>query len=65
MQRITVDQLPSVENDEQMRHLVRYVNFINSRPGRKLKQKGFETHHIYPKSIAKKKDVENFKLPFS
>ena len=58
--RISVEQMPEVENDEQMRHLVRYVNFINSRPERNLKQKGFHTHHIYPRSTAKKNEVENY-----
>jgi len=54
MEKITINQMPKVQNEEQRQHLIRYVNFINSRPERKLKQKGFETHHIYPKSIAEK-----------
>jgi len=58
--RITIEQMPPVENEEQKRHLIRYVNFINSRPERDLHQKGFHTHHIYPKSIAKKNNVEDF-----
>lgn len=60
MTKIMVNQLPSVKNEEQMRHLIRYVNFINSRPERKLKQKGFHTHHIYPKSMAKKNNIDDF-----
>lgn len=60
MQRVLVNQLLPVKNEEQMRHLVRYVNFINSRPKRDLHQKGFHTHHIYPKSLAKKNNVEDF-----
>ena len=43
MKRITIEKLPSVQNEEQKRHLIRYVNFINSRPERKLKQKGYDT----------------------
>jgi hypothetical protein len=58
--RISVEQMPEVENDEQMRHLVRYVNFINSRPERALKQRGFATHHIYPRSLAKKNSISDF-----
>ena len=60
MERITIEKLPSVENEEQKRHLVRYVNFINSRPERDLKQKGFETHHVYPKSLAKKNNIKDY-----
>ena len=52
MERISVEQMPEVENEEQMRHLVRYVNFINSRPERDLHQKSFHTHHVYPRSMA-------------
>ena len=58
--RISVEQMPPVENEEQKRHLIRYVNFINTRPERDLHQKGFHTHHIYPKSLAKKNNVEDF-----
>jgi hypothetical protein len=58
--RVTLEQMPPVKNEEQKRHLIRYVNFINSRPKRELKQKGFETHHIYPKSIAKKNNIDDF-----
>jgi hypothetical protein len=53
--RISVEQMPPVKNEEQKRHLIRYVNFVNTRPERDLHQKGFHTHHIYPKSLAKKK----------
>lgn len=60
MQRITIEKLPSVQNEEQKRHLVRYINFINSRPERELKQRGFHTHHIYPRSIAIKNNVEEY-----
>ena len=60
MKRITIEKLPSVQNEEQKRHLIRYVNFINSRPERALKQRGFATHHIYPKSLAKKNNIENY-----
>ena len=60
MTRITIDQMPKVENEEQKRHLIRYVNFINSRPERKLKQKGFSTHHVYPVSLAKKNSIESY-----
>jgi len=60
MKRITIEKLPSVQNEEQKRHLARYVNFINSRPERKLHQKGFHTHHVYPKSIAKKNNIEDY-----
>lgn len=60
MTRIALERMPPVQNEEQKRHLVRYVNFINSRPERKLKQKGFKTHHIYPRSIAKKNNIEDY-----
>jgi hypothetical protein len=60
MERISVNQLPPVKNEEQMKHLKRYVNFINSRPEIDLHQKGFHTHHIYPKSLAKKNNIDDF-----
>jgi len=60
MKRITIEKLPSVQNEEQKRHLIRYVNFINSRPERKLKQKGYDTHHIYPKSMSIKNNIEDY-----
>ena len=60
MKRITIEQMPPAKNEEQKRHLVRYVNFINSRPERDLHQKGFHTHHIYPKSLAKKNNIDDF-----
>ena len=37
---------------ENQKHLNRYIQFINSRPNRKLKQEGFHTHHVYPRSVA-------------
>lgn len=46
---------------ENLRHLKRYIDFINSRPTRKLRQKGFSTHHIYPTSIAIKNNKLNYK----
>lgn len=51
--RISVEQMPPVENEEQKRHLIRYVNFINSRPERDLIKDGkyFNVHHIVPKSL--------------
>lgn len=51
--RISVEQMPEVKNEEQMRHLVRYVNFINSRPERDLIKDGkfFNIHHIIPRSL--------------
>ena len=58
-ERISINSLPIVKK-ENLKHLVRYVNFINSRPERKLKQKGFETHHVYPRSIAKKNNIEDY-----
>jgi len=60
MTRITIEKIPEVKSEEQKRHLVRYVNYINSRPERELKQKGFHTHHIYPKSIARKNEIPDF-----
>lgn len=57
--RISIDKLPTVEPGN-MKHIVRYCNFINSRPGRKLHQRGFHTHHIYPKSLAKKDNIDDF-----
>ena len=60
MERITIDQMPEVKNEECLRHLNRYVIFINSRPERDLRQNGFHTHHIYPKSIAKVNNIEDF-----
>jgi hypothetical protein len=59
--RISVEQMPEVENDEQMRHLVRYVNFINSRPERDLIKNGkyFNVHHIVPKSLNGKNSKSN------
>lgn len=57
--RISIDKLPNVE-PKNLKHLIRYCNFINSRPERKLHQKGFHTHHIYPKSLAKKDDVQDY-----
>ena len=60
MERISVEKMPEVENEEQMRHLVRYVNFINSRPERDLHQKSFHTHHVYPRSMAIKNNIEDF-----
>jgi hypothetical protein len=58
-EKVSIENLPSVDSKNQ-KHLVRYVNFINSRPERELHQKGFHTHHIYPKSIAKKNDVQDY-----
>ena len=58
-EKISIENLPSVDSKNQ-KHLVRYVNFINSRPERELHQKGFHTHHIYPKSLAKKDDVQDY-----
>lgn len=58
MERISIENLPPVDSKNQ-KHLMRYVNFINSRPERELHQKGFHTHHIYPKSIAVKNNIEN------
>jgi len=58
MKKISIENLPSVDSKNQ-KHLVRYVNFINSRPERELHQKGFHTHHIYPKSIAVKNKYAN------
>lgn len=51
--RITIEQMPPVENEERKRHLIRYVNFINSRPERDLIKNGkyFNIHHIVPKSL--------------
>jgi hypothetical protein len=51
--------LPSVSSENQI-HLERYVKFINSRPERKLRQKGFHTHHIYPRSMAEKNSIPDF-----
>ena len=59
MERISLEKMPPVKN-ENLVHLKRYVQFINSRPIRELHQKGFHTHHIYPRSIAIKNNVENF-----
>lgn len=59
MQRITIEQLSEVKN-ENLVHLNRYIKFINSRPERKLRQDGFHTHHIYPRSIAKRNGVEDY-----
>ncbi len=61
MTKIMVSQLPSVKNEEQMRHLVRYVNFINSRPERDLIKNGkcFDIHHIVPKSLNGKNSKSN------
>jgi len=58
MQRITIEKMPEVKFENEV-HLQRYVNFINSRPERELRQKGFHTHHIYPRSIAKKNNIED------
>ena len=57
-EKVSIENLPSVDSKNQ-KHLIRYANFINSRPERELHQKGFHTHHIYPKSIAKKNDVQD------
>lgn len=59
MQRISIEQMPHVKN-ENLIHLKRYVKFINSRPERDLHQDGFDTHHIYPKSIAKRNEIKDF-----
>lgn len=45
---------------ENQKHLNRYIQFISSSPNRKLKQKGFHTHHIYPRSIAIKNNIEDY-----
>lgn len=45
---------------ENQKHLNRYIQFISSRPNRKLKQKGFHTHHIYPRSMAIKNNIEDY-----
>lgn len=37
---------------ENQKHLNRYIQFISSRPNRKLKQEDFHTHHVYPRSVA-------------
>lgn len=58
-EKLTIQQMPSVE-DENLIHLNRYVKFINSRPVRKLRQRGFHTHHIYPKSMAKKNAIDDY-----
>lgn len=55
----SIEKMPPVK-DENLIHLQRYVKFINSRPERDLKKDGFHTHHIYPKSIAKKNNIEDF-----
>jgi len=57
-ERITLEKMPEVKTKNSI-HIIRYVNFINSRPERELRQKGFETHHIYPKSLAKKNNIED------
>lgn len=53
MTRISFKQMPPVKNEEQKRHLIRYVNFINSRPERDLIKDGsyFNVHHIIPRSL--------------
>lgn len=53
MTRISFEQMPPVKNEEQKRHLIRYVNFINSRPERDLIKDGsyFNVHHIIPRSL--------------
>ena len=59
MERITIEKMPPIK-DENLIHLQRYVTFINSRPERKLKQKGMCEHHIYPKSMAKDNNIKFF-----
>jgi hypothetical protein len=49
---ITESLLPSIPIPENHRHLVRYINFINSRPERNLKKEiGFCFHHVLPVSM--------------
>jgi len=58
-ERITVEQMPLIKN-ENLIHLERYVKFINSRPERELNQRGYSTHHVYPRSIAKKNNIKDY-----
>lgn len=53
MERISIDQMPKtiIENEQ---YLIDYVNFINSRPERDLKERNgkiWEVHHVIPKSF--------------
>lgn len=64
MERVTVEQMPPA-NKENQKHLIRYVNFINSRPERDLKKDGvfFNIHHIVPRSFyGSNKDFNTIKL---
>lgn len=57
---LLLESLPPVKPENKV-HLERYVKFINSRPQRDLKrEKDFNIHHVYPKSMAVKNGVEDF-----
>ena len=57
---LLLTDLPSV-NPEKQYHLERYVKFINSRPIRNTnKERGFNVHRVYPRSMAEKNEVSDF-----
>lgn len=60
MERISIEKMPSIKNEENLIHLNRYVNFINSRPERDCKkEKLYEIHHMIPKSLGGSNEKSN------
>ena len=61
VERITIEQMPKAlaENEH---FLIDYVNFINSRPERNLKERDgskWEVHHVIPKSFGGQNEDSN------